>query len=76
MDEFVGKTQRVLCENKIGVIRIEELGKKLKQIMLTVVEDLDRSDLLELDYETYIYDEGFIFPCFNILPTGLGESRR
>lgn len=71
LDEFVGKTQQMLREKKIGVLRIEELGKDLKQIMLTVEEDLDCSGLPELDYETCIYDEGFIsalFQCFTDRP--------
>lgn len=60
LDEFVSKTQSVLREKGIGVLRIEELGKDLEHIMLTVDEDLDCSGLPELDYETCIYDEGFI----------------
>ncbi len=64
LDEFVRKTQQVLREKKIGVLRIEELGKDLNQIVLTVDEDLDCSGLPELDYETCIYDEGFISALF------------
>ncbi|MEM5768980.1 MAG: V4R domain-containing protein, partial [Bacillota bacterium] len=71
LDEFVSKTQKVLREHKIGVLRIEELGKDLEQIVLTVDEDLDCSGLPELDYETCVYDEGFIsalFQCFTGRP--------
>jgi predicted hydrocarbon binding protein len=67
LDEFVSKTQQMLREKKIGVLRIEELGNELEQIVLTMDEDLDCSGLPELDYETCIYDEGFIsalFHCF------------
>lgn len=60
LDEFVSKTQKVLREKKIGILRIEELSKDLDRIVLTVDEDLDCSGLPELDYETCIYDEGFI----------------
>lgn len=64
LDEFVSKTQKMLREKKIGVLRIEELGKDMEQIVLTVDEDLDCSGLPELDYETCIYDEGFISALF------------
>jgi len=67
LDEFVSKTQRLLREKKIGVLRIEEEDVIHGKFMLTVDEDLDCSGLPELDYETCIYDEGFIavlFECF------------
>jgi predicted hydrocarbon binding protein len=68
LEEFVEKTQRVLKEKKIGVLRVEEDDWVNKKVVLTVDEDLDCSGLPELDYETCIYDEGFItalFECFN-----------
>jgi len=71
LDTFFSKTQRVLREHKIGVLRMEEMGKDMDQIVLTVEEDLDCSGLPELDYETCVYDEGFIsalFQCFTGLP--------
>lgn len=62
LDEFASKTQKVLREKKVGILRIEELleGK----VVLAVDEDLDCSGLPELDYETCIYDEGFISALF------------
>jgi predicted hydrocarbon binding protein len=67
-EEFVEKTHRILKEKKIGVLRIEEDDWASKKVVLTVDEDLDCSGLPELNYETCIYDEGFIaalFDCFN-----------
>ena len=64
IDEFVRKTQQVLREKRIGVLRIEELGTDMERVVLTVDEDLDCSGLPELDYETCIYDEGFISALF------------
>lgn len=67
LEEFVEKVQRILKEKKIGILRIEEEAAADGRVMLTVDEDLDCSGLPELDYETCIYDEGFIsslFDCF------------
>jgi len=71
LDEFVEKVQRVLKEKKIGVLRIEEENSAEGKVMLTVDEDLECSGLPELDYETCIYDEGFVaalFGCFTKEP--------
>ena len=57
---FVKKLQNVLKEMKIGVLRIESMTEDAEKLTLTVDEDLDCSGLPELDYETCIYDEGFI----------------
>ena len=67
LNDFVSKVQHLLIEKRIGVLRIEKVDIADGQIMLTVDEDLDCSGLPELDYETCIYDEGFIaglFDCF------------
>jgi predicted hydrocarbon binding protein len=60
VDEFVSKTQRLLKEKKLGILRIEEASLDQGKLLLTVDEDLDCSGLPQLDYETCIYDEGFI----------------
>jgi len=60
IDEFMQKTQAALKERKIGILRIEEALLNEGKLVLTVDEDLDCSGLPELDYETCIYDEGFI----------------
>ena len=67
LEEFVSKTQKVLKDKKIGVLRVEEADAEKGKVTLTVDEDLDCSGLPELDYETCIYDEGFVaalFECF------------
>ena len=67
LNDFVSKVQNILREKRIGVLRVEKVDMDDGKIMLTVDEDLDCSGLPELDYETCIYDEGFIaalFDCF------------
>ena len=64
VEEFVSKTQRVLKEQSIGILKIEEALLDEGKVMLTVDEDLDCSGLPESDYETCIYDEGFIASLF------------
>lgn len=76
LDEFVSKSQKVLREKKIGILRIEEIGAHLEKVILAVDEDLDCSGLPELDYEICIYDEGFIsalFECFTKQPWSAKE---
>ena len=67
VEEFIQKTQAVLREQKIGILRIEEALLNEGKIVLTIDEDLDCSGLPELDFETCIYDEGFVaslIECF------------
>ena len=67
LEDFIQKTQLHLKEKGVGVLRIEEINLKDRTVILTVDEDLDCSGLPEIDYETCIYDEGFIaalFQCF------------
>ncbi len=71
LDEFVRKTQQLLKDMKIGLLRIEDEDAAGGKVVLTVDEDLDCSGLPELDYETCVYDEGFIsglFECFTKKP--------
>lgn len=62
--EFVAKAQEVLRTMRIGVLRVEEAALDEGRVLLTVDEDLDCSGLPELDYETCVYDEGFIAALF------------
>jgi predicted hydrocarbon binding protein len=64
IDEFVGKAQQKLRDKRIGVLRLEETLLDKGRVTLTIDEDLDCSGLPELDYETCIYDEGFISALF------------
>ncbi|MDR1571236.1 MAG: 4-vinyl reductase [Clostridiales Family XIII bacterium] len=64
VEEFVKKTQDVLKDKRIGVLRLEESMLDQGRVVLTIDEDLDCSGLPELDYETCIYDEGFVSALF------------
>lgn len=64
LKEFVNKTQVILKEKSIGILRIEELAWDEGKVILTVDEDLDCSGLPEMDYEICVYDEGFIAGLF------------
>ena len=64
VEEFVSKTQKALKDKKIGILRIEEAALEDGKVVLTIDEDLDCSGLPELDYETCIYDEGFVASLF------------
>jgi predicted hydrocarbon binding protein len=71
VDEFVRKAQQVLRDKRIGVLRVEEAVLAEGRVILTIDEDLDCSGLPELDYETCVYDEGFVsslFECFTNEP--------
>jgi len=71
LGEFVAKVQKILKEKQIGILRMEQEDVANGKVMLTVDEDLDCSGLPELDYETCIYDEGFVaalFECFTKEP--------
>lgn len=58
--EFVSKTQKILKDQGIGILKIEEQNLAEGKLVLTIDEDLDCSGLPELDYETCVYDEGFL----------------
>jgi len=64
LDEFLCKTQKLLKEKSMGVLRLEEAALKEGRVILTIDEDLGCSGLPELDYEICIYDEGFIAALF------------
>lgn len=64
IDEFISKTQTQLKEKGIGILRIEKTDLDSGKILLTIDEDLDCSGLPEMDYETCIYDEGFVAALF------------
>ena len=64
LSEFAKKVQSALKEHEIGVLRVEEAAPEEGRVLLTVDEDLDCSGLPELDYETCIYDEGFVAALF------------
>lgn len=63
MDEFIRNAQKALREQRIGILRIEDVSSE-GNVTLTVGEDLDCSGLPELEYELCIYDAGFIAALF------------
>lgn len=60
LDEFVKQLQSTLKELGIGIFRVERAEPEKGSFVFTVSEDLDCSGLPETDYETCVYDEGFI----------------
>ena len=58
--EFIRKTQELLAELKIGILRIEESDVENMKFRLTVAEDLDCSGLPMSDETICTYDEGFL----------------
>ena len=57
---FVEKTQLILRDLGVGILRIESADLEQGKLILTVGEDLDCSGLPETDHEFCAYDEGFI----------------
>ena len=57
---FVEKTQKILRDLGVGILRIESADLEHGKLVLTVGEDLDCSGLPEIDHEFCAYDEGFI----------------
>lgn len=60
LDQFVGELQTQMREQRIGVLRIEDVDEQTGRIMLTVSEDADCSGLPVLGETVCNYDEGFI----------------
>ena len=60
LNDLVKKLQVLMKDFGIGIFRVEKAAEDGKLFTMTVSEDLDCSGLPELDYETCIYDEGFI----------------
>lgn len=58
--EFTAQLQRVLREQAIGILRIEEADQETLRFTLTVAEDLDCSGLPCTDEVVCKYDEGFL----------------
>ena len=64
LEELISKAQKILREKGIGILKIEESLLEQGKMMLTIDEDLDCSGLPEIDYETCVYDEGFVAALF------------
>jgi predicted hydrocarbon binding protein len=59
-NEFISQLQRVLKEQAIGILRIENADLENMHFTLTIAEDLDCSGLPCTDEVVCQYDEGFI----------------
>ena len=59
-NDLIKKLQTLMRDLGIGILRVEKASEEEGKFTLTVSEDLDCSGLPQLDYETCIYDEGFI----------------
>ena len=64
IDEFVSKTQKLLKEKGVGILRVEEAVLEAGRVVLTIDEDMDCSGLPEIDSEVCVYDEGFVSALF------------
>ncbi|NMC74764.1 MAG: 4-vinyl reductase [Geobacteraceae bacterium] len=62
--EFIAQLQRVLKEQAIGILRVEEADLEKMRFTVTVAEDLDCSGLPFTDEVVCHYDEGFIAGIF------------
>ena len=60
LNQFVGELQAKMQEQRIGVLRVEDVDEQSGKIMLTVSEDADCSGLPVLGETVCNYDEGFI----------------
>ncbi len=60
LNQFVGELQAKMQEQRIGVLRVEDVDEASGKIMLTVSEDADCSGLPVLGETVCNYDEGFI----------------
>ncbi len=59
IDEFIQKTQSIMKDMGIGILRVEKADLEKLEFTLTISEDLDCSGLPETGYSICTYDEGF-----------------
>ena len=60
LNDFVAQLQRVLRDERIGILRVERLDAEHLGMTLTVAEDLECSGLPMGEATVCFYDEGFI----------------
>jgi uncharacterized protein len=58
--EFVAQTQQTLREQRLGIVRVEELDPESLRMVLVVAEDLECSGMPVSHEAICQYDEGFI----------------
>ena len=59
-DKFMSNVQNALRDNRIGILRIENVDNEKGEMVLSVAEDLDCSGLPVTGETVCNYDEGFI----------------
>ncbi|MEG1836557.1 MAG: 4-vinyl reductase [Synergistaceae bacterium] len=64
LNNFIAEFQKILAEEKVGILRVERLDEKTGSVVLTVEEDLDCSGLPPIGETVCNYDEGFIAGVF------------
>jgi uncharacterized protein len=74
-NEFVAQLQKVLREQSMGILRLEEADLERMHFTLTVAEDLDCSGLPLADDTVCQYDEGFIAGILSTYTGRLFQAR-
>ncbi len=64
LGQFIKRTQELLAELKIGILRVEKSDPDNLNFTVTVAEDLDCSGLPVCDETICTYDEGFLSGLF------------
>lgn len=65
INAFIAELQRVLKENRIGILRVEQMDAGNLNFVVTIAEDLDCSGLSLKNETVCEYDEGFLAGIFN-----------
>lgn len=60
LNEFLASLQKIMEQNKMGILRIEKFDIDTKEAVLTIGEDLDCSGLPITGERVCNYDEGFL----------------
>ncbi len=60
LEEFTRRFSGAMLEMNIGILRMEQSDLEQGVFVLTISEDLECSGMPITDYETCVYDEGFV----------------
>ncbi|MFZ7124537.1 MAG: V4R domain-containing protein [Desulfobacterales bacterium] len=75
INAFIAELQRVLKDNAMGILRVEQMNLEEMTFVLTIAEDLDCSGLSLKNETVCEYDEGFLAGIFTVY-TGIRFSVR
>jgi predicted hydrocarbon binding protein len=64
LNEFIAELQRVLKDNRMGILRVEKMDPESMSMVVTIAEDLDCSGLGFQNDTVCEYDEGFLAGVF------------